>query len=202
MNPVTENALKTLGDRMGEIAKDLAFTPIKEAEMPRGFPPPTPVGEIEIKRYPAYRMAQTESEERSAFWTLFKHIKRNKIAMTAPVEMGYESTGAAKPVQSSMAFLYGNDSLGKAGSDGAVRVVDVLPQMVVSVGVRGNRTQNKIVTARKSLLKWIEDNSSTYRIAGEMRVMGYNSPFVPAGRKYFEVQIPITGEDPTSRVRR
>ena len=33
------------------------FQPIKEAEMPKGFPTYTPVGQVEIKEYPPYRKA-------------------------------------------------------------------------------------------------------------------------------------------------
>ena len=33
------------------------FQPIKEAEMPKDFPGYTPVGQIEVKQYPAYRKA-------------------------------------------------------------------------------------------------------------------------------------------------
>ena len=36
------------------------FKPIKEAEMPKGFPGYTPVGKIEVKQYPAYRKASGE----------------------------------------------------------------------------------------------------------------------------------------------
>ena len=49
------------------------FHPIKEAEMPKGFPDYTPVGQIEIKHYPAYRKATASGM--AEFWTLFQHIK-------------------------------------------------------------------------------------------------------------------------------
>jgi hypothetical protein len=91
-----------------------------------------------------------------------------------------------------MAFLYGSQSLGETGSDGLVRVVDVQPQTVVSTGVRGNRTREKVLYAQRRLTEWLDANSSRYQPAGEMRVMGYNSPFVPSESRYFEVQIPVT----------
>ena len=47
------------------------FQPIKEAEMPKGFPGYTPVGQIEVKQYPAYRKASTSGL--AEFWTLFQH---------------------------------------------------------------------------------------------------------------------------------
>jgi hypothetical protein len=41
------------------IVEDLRFRPIAEADLPVGFPPCTPVGEVEVKRYPGYRAAVT-----------------------------------------------------------------------------------------------------------------------------------------------
>jgi hypothetical protein len=81
------------------------------------------------------------------------------------------------------------------GSHGPVRVIDVPPQTVISIGVRGERTRQKIVSARRRLMEWIDLNSARYRPAGTMRVMGYNSPFVPAAREFFEVQIPVTVDE-------
>ncbi len=128
-------------------------------------------------------------------WTLFNHIKRNKIAMTAPVEMTYDSDETSGAPQRSMAFLYGSSNLGEAGTDGSVQVMDVPAQTVISVGVRGSRTTQKVASAQQLLTEWLDVNSTRYQPAGETRVMGYNSPFVPANRKYFEVQIPITDQD-------
>ena len=79
------------------------FHPIKEAEMPKGFPDYTPVGQIEVKHYPAYRRATASGM--AEFWTLFKHIKQNHVAMTAPVEMDYGDLLAQKPAERSMSFL-------------------------------------------------------------------------------------------------
>jgi hypothetical protein len=190
-NVPADAAFQVLSRRIDAICESLAFAPIMEAEMPTGFPAPTPVDEVEVKQYPAYRMAQTSTDGNGAFWTLFNHIKRNDIAMTAPVEMSHESNDSAEPAERSMAFLYGNRSLGKTGSDGSVRVVDVPPQTVISTGVRGDRTREKILSAQRRLREWMDSNSTRYQPAGELRVMGYNSPFVPSKRRYFEVQIPV-----------
>lgn len=189
--PPSTAALKLLRAQCESVCKDLAFAPLMEAEMPQGFPPPTPVGEIEVKRYPAYRKAETESQRGSGFWSLFQHIKRNEIAMTAPVEMSYRPGGDGAPSEHGMSFLYGDPTLGQTGADGAVRIVDVPPQTVVSVGVRGEQSRGKLETARTRLGAWIAANSQAYRSIGELRVMGYNSPFVTADRSYFEVQIPV-----------
>jgi hypothetical protein len=174
----------------GRLEDEAAFTPIKEAEMPEGFPGYTPVGEVELKEYPAYRKA-TAGSGGAAFWTLFFHIKKNDVAMTAPVEMTYAETDAGRTREESMAFLYGNPALGEAGRDGRVEVVDVEPMTVVSTGVRGPRTAKAVSTARQRLDAWLETNRGRYVAEGPMRVMGYNSPFVPREKNFFEVQIPV-----------
>jgi hypothetical protein len=168
-------------------AANAEFKPIMEAEMPAGFPAYTPVDQIEVKQYPAYRKAVSNGS--AAFWSLFSHIKQNKIAMTAPVEMTYGSPDSDRLQQQSMAFLYGQPSLGSTGSQGSVEVVDVPAAKVVSIGVRGARTDGKVNEAREKLEAWLTNNG--LRASGELRVMGYNSPFVPRDRQFFEVQIPV-----------
>lgn len=175
-----------------EVLTDLNFAPIAEAELPAGFPTYTPVGMIEVKQYPAYRLASGPG-----FWTLFMHIQANNIAMTAPVEMTYEASDKGLLRQSEMAFLYGDPQTGKSGPRGKVEVADKQRQMVVSLGVRGDRSTQDVADARERLLRWIEA-SGKYRAAGSTRVMGYNSPYVPRARQYAEVQIPIEESAPAS----
>jgi hypothetical protein len=40
-------------------------------------------------------------------------------------------------------------------------------------------------------LRFLDENKAKYEIAGPLRVMGYNSPFVPQEKNFFEVQIPL-----------
>ncbi len=167
----------------------LTFQPLMEAELPRGFPAPGPLGEIRVKEYPSYRMAVSKSGG-TAFWTLFRHIKRHEIAMTTPVEMDYGDAASEDPAEESMAFLYGNPEMGQAGTDGSVEVIDAEPVTVVSFGLTGSRSDAKIEEARDRLIAWV-DKHSEYVIAGSLRVLGYNSPFVPRDRQYSEVQVPI-----------
>jgi hypothetical protein len=165
------------------------FQPIKEAELPRGFPTYTPVGEIEIKQYPAYRKASASGQ--GQFWTLFRHIKRNNVAMTAPVEMDYGNPGANEERELSMSFLYERPDQGSPGKQGSVEVIDVPATTVVSIGCRGERTASAIAEAREKLGAWLDRNQATYLPAGPLRIMGYNSPFVPRDKSFFEVQIPV-----------
>jgi len=171
----------------------LAFQPIREAELPTGFPEPTPVGEIRTKSYPKYRLARTEMKrgQNGAFNVLFNHIKENKIAMTAPVEMTYGDAANKPAAEKSMAFLYRSTQIGNPNQLGNVEVVDIAPMQTVSLGIRGKYDDKLVAKARKYLEHWLEENSQQYEATGELRVMGYNSPFVPSIMRYAEIEIPI-----------
>jgi hypothetical protein len=165
------------------------FHPIKEAEMPLGFPKYTPVGRIEVKQYPTYRKATASGM--AEFWTLFNHIKQNRLPMTAPVEMDYGDPKAPQPVDQSMSFLYQKADQGTPGKQGSVVVSDVPAMTVVSIGCLGNRTTTSVAEARGKLVDFLARHRGEYTAAGPVRVMGYNSPFVPRDKNFFEVQIPI-----------
>ncbi|MCU0873271.1 MAG: heme-binding protein [Pirellulaceae bacterium] len=142
-----------------------------------------------MKHYPAYRKAETSGKV--AFWTLFQHITTAGISMTAPVEMTFQADGPPVGREQSMAFLYGDKSIGSAGRKGNVDVVDVPAATVVCIGVRGVRSDEVLVQAERNLRNWLDENKSRYQQSGPVRVMGYNSPFVARDRQFFEVQIPV-----------
>ncbi len=173
-----------------ETEKDADFKPIKEAELPKGFPTYTPVGTIEVKQYPAARLVQAKSGGDSGFWKLFLHIKMHDVAMTAPVQMEYRSDKQGKPKQASMAFFYGDPTAGTTGPDGSVEVIDVPATQVVSMGMRGADSRQRIETARKQIEDWLAAHPQ-YEVSGDLRLMGYNSPFIAADKQFFEVQLPI-----------
>jgi hypothetical protein len=184
----------------------------REASLPKGFPPPGPVGRVIIKDYPAYRLARVKSgvngasgDSDSMFRPLFNHIKRNDIPMTAPVELGYRADGSEpaglKPKAGdarsaeSMAFLYRDPSWGKVGSDQADArvVVDDMPATtVLSVGVRGSYNDANMVAGLKKINEWMAANPGRVQVVGPARYLGYNSPFVPWFMRYGEVQVPVT----------
>jgi hypothetical protein len=168
----------------------LAFEPLSEAALPEGFPTYTPAGAIEVKQYPARRLAKADG-----FWTLFRHITTNDIAMTTPVQMDYSADDQGRVRQRSMAFYYGSGELGEAGRQGAVEVVDDQPQWVVSLGVRGWSTRESIADAKSRLEAWLKRHPE-YEIDGDLRVMGYNSPMVRGGRQFHEVQLPVRKTGP------
>ena len=175
-----------------EVLVILTFKPRVEAPVPTGFPAPTPVGVVEIKKLPVYRMAKVANSGMGGnnFFTLFNHIKKNSIEMTAPVEMTMAEKNG-KYTESSMAFLYQETTLGKVGPQGNVAVLDTTECTVVSVGMRGSPSSENIDSARRWLLEKIKTTPQAYEIAGELKVMGYNSPFMPEKLRYYEVQLPL-----------
>lgn len=189
---------KLYSDAFREVLEVLAFKHHIEAPLPEGFPEPTPVGEIQIKQYPAYRMARTQmaGPEAGAFWTLFTHIQKKDIAMTAPVEMTYGEAGKNKLEAETMAFLYRTTKQGKAGTEAKVEVVDVAASLAVSLGTRGDLTKAKLAEAKAHLDAWLTEHSERYEASGPLRVMGYNSPFVAANRRFTEVEIPVRPKTP------
>ncbi len=188
-----------------EAQRRLAFRPLMEAETPPGWPPFTPVGEVELKQYPTYRLAIVDREDGVAegafFWMLFAHIQQNQVKMTAPVEMevmdGDDVDGAERGRGSmqSMAFLYEHLEQGAPGVQGKVRVEDVSGYQAVVFGARGEIRQDVVEQGEAKINAWLEANATTYRRAdgraGATRILGYNGPGVQSGRKFYEVQVRV-----------
>ncbi len=191
LQDVTKQA-DTLRAALLETLVILTFKPKVEAPVPAGFPAPSPVGVVEIKKLPVYRMAKVANSGLGGnnFFTLFNHIKKNKIEMTAPVEMTMAEKNG-KYTESSMAFLYQETTLGKVGPQGNIAVLDTTECMVASIGMRGSPSSENIESARRWLIEKIKSAPEAYEIAGELKVMGYNSPFMPEKLRYYEVQLPL-----------
>ena len=189
----SEAAAQTLKNALSEAREILAFRPIEEAPVPDGFPGWTPAGEIRVNRYPAYRVARVtlKHDETSGFWTLFRHIETNQVAMTAPVSMTYSGELGERPRSTAMAFLYQNKEIGVTGEQGDVEVVDVAPELALSIGMRGEVTADTVKKGAGLLKAWLADHSDEFEAAGDWRVFGYNSPLVPVNQQYFEVQLPV-----------
>ena len=191
LQDVTKQA-DTLRAALLETLVILTFKPKVEAPVPAGFPAPSPVGVVEIKKLPVYRMAKVANSGLGGnnFFTLFNHIKKNKIEMTAPVEMTMAEKNG-KYTESSMAFLYQETTLGKVGPQGNIAVLDTKECMVASIGMRGSPSSENIESAKRWLIEKIKNAPEAYEIAGELKVMGYNSPFMPEKIRYYEVQLPL-----------
>jgi len=174
-------ALRRVFDR---ILADVAFSPRIEAPFPQDFPGPGPVGRVVAKSYPIYRAARAEGGE-SAFWQLFTHIKSNDVQMTAPVEMTMdEDLGMID-----MSFLYERPDQGAAGAQGGVAVLNLPPMQVLSIGMRGDRSQGDIVRAKAALEARLQRDG--LRSSGSFRLLGYNSPMVPSASRFWELQVPV-----------
>lgn len=163
------------------------FKPIMEAPLPRGYPEPGPVGKVVLKEYPPYRAARTKGGA-MAFWTLFGHIKRNGIEMTAPVEMGMDERGDGLSTVD-MAFLYESKDLGQPGRDGSIEVVDLEPMKVLSFGLRGPLDAGGMRKAKEAIERRMAEEGLVR--SGPYRLLGYNSPMVRADQRFFEIQAPV-----------
>lgn len=176
----------------------------EEADLPVGFPPPGPVDVVMVKEYPAYRLARITQDAMKSngradadgmFVPLFKHIQRNNISMTSPVEMSYKSAEDGKQaVPEAMAFLYGSTAIGKDGidpGDARIKVIEVPASTWVSIGVRGGYNARNFAAALAKLNQWIAQNPGKFSVLGEPRYLAYNSPFVPGFLRMGEVQLRV-----------
>jgi hypothetical protein len=103
---------------------------------------------------------------------------------------GKRATGK-EPV--AMAFLYAKPSIGAAGvdpEDPRVIVEDIPEIKVVSIGLRGSYDKATFDRGATQLETWLKEHPE-WKAAGDLRTLGYNSPFVPGLMKYSEAQIPI-----------
>ncbi len=159
----------------------------EESPLPKGWPEPGPFNQVVRKKYPAYRAAFTkETSPNGGFMRLFKHIKRNKIPMTAPVEMTLDESETQGMKMARMAFLYQSPEVGKTGADGdQVEVRDVPAQAALSYAWQGARDNASTARAREAIDA--ELAKQNLKAVG-YRLLGYNSPFVPRARQTHELQ--------------
>ncbi|MEC8114552.1 MAG: heme-binding protein [Planctomycetota bacterium] len=165
---------------------------MSEAQRPEGWPEITPVGKVELKERPAFRVAVAEASSESGgegrlFGTLFRHIQDREIPMTAPVTMTRSSEGQME----SMGFLYANLDVGSVGAAGGAEVQDRPSATVVSTGLRGGYGVKSYANGLARLQEYLEVRRHL-RPIGEPVYMGYNSPFVPGFLKYAELQIEVS----------
>ena len=157
-----------------------------EAPLPKGWPTPGPYNEVALKEYPAYRAAFTTGNRSNGnFWTLFRHIQKKEIPMTAPVEMKMdEKEGEMKMV--SMGFLYQDTTVGQKGKDGeSIEVRDVPKAKVLSYTWMGPRNDETVKIAKEALEKTLAEKKLK---ATGFRVLGYNGPMTPRKKQTHELQ--------------
>lgn len=196
-----ERAVQRLRSELGDLVATLTFEPLREAELPAGFPTFQAVDELELRHYPACRMVRTEMKAggpMGAFWPLFQHIKENDIAMTAPVQVDW-SEGGDRQRPTRMAFLYGDPTRQPEQVAKNVTIENLPPTVVLSLGAIGEERYDVVAAMRERLLGWLRENPQ-WVAAGPLRTMGYNSPMVGRDRRYFEVQIPVHRTDDQAAV--
>lgn len=160
---------------------------LSESALPKDWPAPGPFDQVTRKEYPAYRAAFTlGSSPNGGFWTLFKHIKRNGIPMTSPVEMTMKDESGGGMKVEGMGFLYQSPEVGKPGEDGeAVTVRDAPALSVLSYTWQGPRGDTEVAKARAAIDAALAEKKLK---AVDYRLFGYNSPSVPRKKQTYELQ--------------
>ena len=159
---------------------------VSQASLPEGWPMPGPFHQVTPKTYPVYRAAYTSgSGQTRSFWALFNHIKREKIPMTAPVEMEVQSVNGELEM-TTMGFLYQSPEVGEQGLAGEkVRVMDVPAMRVLSYAWIGPNNEDNQLIAKKALDSALAAESEA---AIGFRILGYNGPSVPKAKRTHEMQ--------------
>jgi len=172
---------------------------INEGPLPEGFPPPNEVGQIVEKSYPLCRTYSAEGS--NAFMRCFTYLTKHKHEMTAPVIMDYNRREPSdKPNVIAnfdamdikrMHFVLQRPLLDEPKNEGAVVVADMPTLRVLSIAFQGQLSANTREQAEKKLAAEIESRKDL-TVVGPYRVLGYNSPFVPKDKAFWEIQVPIT----------
>lgn len=180
-----------LGSHAQELpkAEDAKVAPLYQAEapLPKGWPTPGPYNVVSEKKFPAYRAAYTDgSWQNFAFMRLFKHIQREEIPMTSPVEMEMEEGGESLKMKS-MAFMYQNTEVGETGKDGEkIEVRDVPAMKTLSYTWQGKNSAKNRNEAKKALDAELVKRGVK---STDYRILGYNGPSVPSSKKTWEMLV-------------
>jgi len=181
---ITALVLLTISFNQTSIAEE-APSYQSEALLPKGWPEPGPFDVVSQKEFPAYRAAYTQGAWKNfTFMRLFKHIKREGIPMTAPVEMNMEQNETGGKMKS-MGFLYQNTKVGKLGKDGEkieVRDVPVMKTLCYTWQGKNSAAQRKV--ALEALNEALKKHGI---VSQDFRVLGYNGPSVPNEKKTWEM---------------
>ncbi len=131
-----------------------------------------------MKSLPSFRSARASD---GGFFKLFKHISERNIAMTAPVIR----SGA------DMSFLYSSTAIGSLGTtDTGVIVEDLPTKQVLSVGCRGNPSEEEMAALARTVLD-AEVKARGLTVRGPFLQLSYNSPMVPRDRCFYEMSLEV-----------
>ena len=178
-----------------------------DSPLAEGWPAATKPGMIEVKKFPAYRGAVARARDASMgsenilFFSLFNHITKSDVAMTAPVVNEFDPAMIADPKSTgeiAMEFVYRTPTTGAAGKGvGAVEVEDRPAGSFVCLGIQGEMDPAKLRLAVQSLQGWLDDHKAAWTAAGNPRRLGYHAPMTNEDKRWWEVQIPVKPVAPT-----
>ena len=173
-----------------------------DSPLAEGWPAATKPGMIEVKKFPAYRGAVASAKDASMgsdnilFFSLFNHITKSDVAMTAPVVNEFDPAMLAEPGAKGdveMEFVYRTPTTGTVGRGvGAVMVEDRPAGSFVCLGIQGEMDPEKLRLAVKTLTDWLEEHEAEWVASGNPRRLGYHAPMVDQDKRWWEVQIPVT----------
>jgi hypothetical protein len=187
-------------------AQSPAQRPLRAADsdspLPEGWPDATAPGKIEVKQYPAYRSAVAQAKGASVrsdgilFFSLFNHISKSNIEMTAPVVNTYKTPTMIETEggtgQMTMEFLYRSTHQGQPGKGvGAVVVKDHPAQSFVSIGMVGRMSESALKENMAKLQTWLSEHKEQWIEDGPTRRLGYHGPMTPEADRRWELQRPI-----------
>jgi hypothetical protein len=178
---------------------------IVEGPLPEGFPPPSEPGAIVEKNYPLCRTYSATGN--NAFGQCFVYLATRKHEMTAPVIIDYRRRDEGAPARPSddiramnvdrMHFILEKPTLDKPQKVGPIVVADMPTLRVLSLAIQGEMTEQVLDEVEQKLTAEIARRGDIVA-AGPKRVLGYNSPMVPRGKAFWEVQLPIAERQPAS----
>lgn len=156
----------------------------QEAKLPEGWAKPTNYYKVTQKEMPTYRGAFTEgSSSTMTFLRLFKHIKKQEITMTSPVEMGIRDKGDSTKMEY-MSFMYSDDGISNATNEKKIIVKDVPTTSVLSFVWQGCACKDRKKAAKNALLSHAERNGLKL---SHFRILAYNGPGVSDEEKTHEM---------------
>lgn len=163
-----------------------------EAPLPKGWPTPGPYNVVSDKTFPAYRAAYTPGSLKNfAFMRLFRHIKREGIPMTSPVEMNMQQKDESLEMKS-MGFMYIDTNVGKIGKDGGkIEVRDVPAMKTLCYTWQGKNSSASRKIANAALAAELKQRGVE---STDFRILGYNGPGVTSDKKTWEMLVVLSAK--------
>ncbi len=185
MERAVENSSMNIGENEAMAGKPAER--YAEAPLPTGFAEPNMVRKVQLIDVPAHRAVEGPS-----FRACFRHIQANDIPMTAPVYMDVETADNGAPrAFGKMRFLYPEKDVDPNVIAKDVEIIDVPQHQAITIHFMGAMTNERCMHAQEQLMKWLDEQDTSFVVDGDPVVLGYNSPFVFPWKKMWAMQIPV-----------